>query len=151
MRSAPRLLIVAAAGLALAAGTGTPAQAASYETTVDRYTDDGDDGGSSGSIDLHEPDNYENTYYSAQFWAKGEDFHLWDFVTDGREAQAVVIVYHPRTGEQLDVDRFKVSPDRHYKLGTPDGSGNIPEGYKVTVRLKAEGLDWAPGILRVTA
>lgn len=139
---------VAAFAVALFAATAVGVGAASaFQGDYYFYRDDGDRGGSSGHVWLE--DSRCDICYSVQFWAKGERLHLWDFLSDGRRAEAVVVVYD-RSGTIVDVDRFFTGTNEEYNLGTPDGSGNIPEGYQVTMRVRAEWGAWSP-TLRLTA
>ncbi|MFC4337001.1 hypothetical protein [Salininema proteolyticum] len=72
-------------------------------------------------------------YYKVNFNAYGEELRLEDRHTDGRRARTIVEVYN---GDNLkDTDVFANAGTETYNLGTPDGSGNIPEGYRVEMRL----------------
>jgi hypothetical protein len=129
------------AATALAVGASSPAAADDEPADCNSHSyDDEDVGGSSGEVNKGDAGDPR---YSVQFWAEGEHLSLWDFHPDGHEAEATAYITEPG-GEMVDFDRFRTgsSDGAHYNLGTPDGSGNIPEGYKVWIRLRHTGGDW---------
>lgn len=56
-----------------------------------------------------------------------------DMQTDDDKAEAHVIVL--KNGVAVDNDHFVTGTQDWYELGTPDGSGDIPEGYRVKIKL----------------
>ena len=138
-----------AAGVALTAATalavGVSPPAAADEEPSDchsRYIDDDDSGGSSGWVYKGDEDA-EDDHYSVRFLAEGERLAVWDSYSDGHEAEVTAYITEPG-GEMVDFDRFRTGSydGAYYNLGTPDGSGNVPEGYKVWIRLRHTGGDW---------
>ena len=72
--------------------------------------------------------------YRASFWPRGETLNLLDSISDGDQARANVEVRN-RNGTVVDRDTFRTSSSAEFNLGTPDGTGNIPEGYQVWIQV----------------
>ncbi|WP_147915406.1 hypothetical protein [Ruania zhangjianzhongii] len=87
--------------------------------------------------------------YQVSFWPRGETLHVMDRRSDGQPARAEVRVEN-RSGVTVDRDTFYTTYDSTFNLGTPDGSGNIPEGYRVYIRVCIGDSDrcsvWTQGI-----
>lgn len=88
------------------------------------------------------------TLYWVSFNAYGETLTLLDNLTDGRRAQAEVRVYRkadaygmPYDLVDRDINLF-TGTQRTFQLGTPDGTGDIPEGYYVAIRVRPEGTSY---------
>jgi len=77
--------------------------------------------------------------YRLDFDSYGETLKLWDGLSDGTEAVARVWVYN-KSGTLVDTDTFTTGTRDSYNLGTPDGSGNIPEGYDIRFQLSGGGV-----------
>ncbi|WP_370614679.1 hypothetical protein [Mumia sp. Pv 4-285] len=136
-------VVVAASGLALGAAATSPAQAAvDYDSrAIDRWSDS-DPGGRALSWTLFpRGSSYADVHYSAYFEPSGELLYIRDNKSDGREAQVELRVFNT-SGKLVDVDNFSCGYRCTENLGTPDGSGNIPEDYHVVMKLRAEGLSW---------
>ena len=75
------------------------------------------------------------TLYEVRFQAYDEILYLRDLHTDGLGALAEVWVYD-KSGDLADKDTFTTgSTNATYELGTPDGSGNVAEGYEVFIKV----------------
>ena len=87
--------------------------------------------------------------YQVSFWPRGETLNVMDRRSDGQPARAEVTVEN-RSGVTVDRDTFYSSYDSTFNLGTPDGSGNIPEGYRVYIRVCIGDSDrcspWSQGV-----
>lgn len=87
--------------------------------------------------------------YQVSFWPRGETLNVMDRRSDGQSARAEVRVEN-RSGVTVDRDTFYSTYDSTFNLGTPDGSGNIPEGYRVYIRVCIGDSDrcsvWTQGI-----
>lgn len=129
--------IAIASGVALAPATVAVAGGpGNYYSDHYKNTDDGDRGGSSGSVTVH-PADETRPMYAIQFQAKGENVYVKDFSNLKSGLVARVYVYD-KSGEIIDADSFRTkASDTAYNLGTPDGSGNIPEGYKVSIQVES--------------
>lgn len=139
-----------AAGLALTPAVAMADGPGHYYSDVYKITDDGDSGGSSGSVTVH-PDGEFRPLYAIQFQAKGEHLYVKDFQNLDRRLEAYVFVWD-KSGDLVDRDVFTTSAsDREYNLGTPDGSGNIPDGYRVAIRIEPEGGDYWSDLAAYTA
>lgn len=100
------------------------------------------DGGTYAQLwELHGPTN--TLAYQAAFHPYGETLVVWDRLTDGFEATVVLKVYD-RDHNLVDTDKFTTGKDRTFNLGTPDGSGDITEGYKVKFILNAGAYTTPP-------
>jgi len=80
---------------------------------------DGDPGGVSGGTSY--PEN--PIQYEVVFQARDERLKLWDNRTDGRAAEAYLIINSPNGG-YVERDILRTGSERTFELGTPDGSGN---------------------------
>ena len=145
MRKSIGLSLALALAIGAAAATSQPNASADEPKNCSsyKYTDDGDPGGSSGDVTLDTASGSDNLY-AVQFSAKGEYLDLFDFTTDGHKAEATVAVTNPDGffEDVVDFDRFTTGTTGHYNLGSPDGSGNIPDGYHVWIRLRHTGGSW---------
>lgn len=87
--------------------------------------------------------------YQVSFWPRGETLNVMDRRSDGQQARAEVTVEN-RSGVTVDRDTFYSSYDSTFNLGTPDGSGDIPEGYRVYIRVCIGNSDlcspWTQGV-----
>ena len=87
--------------------------------------------------------------YQVSFWPRGETLNVMDRRSDGQPARAEVRVEN-RNGVTVDRDTFYTTYDSTFNLGTPDGSGNIPEGYRVYIRVCIGNSDqcsvWTQGV-----
>lgn len=102
-----------------------------YQTIWDDAANDA--GGRWAQSILHERgDDLEK--YMASFWPRGETLDLMDNLSDGHQARANVEV-RDRNDNVVDRDVFYTSSNAEFNLGTPDGTGNIPEGYQVWVQV----------------
>lgn len=134
------LVSVAATSLAVA----VPAQGASpWTTSTSRFfTYPADDDLALELIVDHGGTSQND--YSARFYPYGEVLKLSDNRSDGYAARAHVNVYN-KSGTKVDTDTLYTTQNawttRHIELGTPDGSGNIPEGYTVSIKLCVNGID----------
>lgn len=72
--------------------------------------------------------------YTVSFWPQDETLNVMDRRSDGYQARAQVRVSSPG-GTLVDTDTYYTSYDTTFDLGSPDGSGDIPEGYNVMVRV----------------
>ncbi len=70
----------------------------------------------------------------ANFDANGEELRLLDDRQDGQLAIAQVWVYN-KSGTLVDTDTFSTGSVDRFNMGTPDGSGDIPEGYEVRINI----------------
>lgn len=132
---------LAVAGAAVAAMPTTADAHTEYWSKVYKYTDDHDPGGSSGSVTLY-PTGTKDPKYAVQFQAKGENLYVKNF-TGGGETQARVRVWDT-SGNLVDEDLFTTDKlDTAYNLGTPDGSGDIAEGYRVGIQVRPAGGSWS--------
>lgn len=118
---------------------GSPAAAA---VASEHYTSPEDRGGVNGWTEIRNYNSHGTgywLYYRAEFIAPGEYLKLMDNVSDGSEAHAVVKVYN-RSGKLVDTDTFDTGTKATYNLGTPDGSGDVPEGYKIKITVSGGGF-----------
>lgn len=113
-----------------------------YWSYTDNSASDDDNGGKDAIGALYpkgsEPGDY---HYRAEFAAYGEVLTLQDLASDGYHAKAYVNVYDEH-GTHVDKDTFILPEDtgrETYNLGTPDGTGNIPEDHKVTIQVCIDG------------
>ena len=132
------VLVGAMASLAIVA---PPASAAcsgfcEYTNAWDSKTDGG--GENAVAVLYSNGNDREHWDYRAMFVADGEKLLLTDNLTDKRQAVADVYVYNKR-GYFVDKDHFMIGTNKTYQLGSPDGSGDIPEGYSVVIRVGQEG------------
>ena len=102
-----------------------------YQTIRDRAAND--NGGWWAQSILEERGDQLNKY-QVGFWPRGERLHLMDRISDGHQARANVEVRN-HSGDVVDRDTFYTSYDAEFNLGTPDGTGDIPEGYQVWVQV----------------
>lgn len=102
-----------------------------YQTIWDNAAND--PGGRWAQSILSERDD-DLELYRASFWPRGETLNLLDSISDGHQARANVEVRN-RNGTVVDRDTFRTSSSAEFNLGTPDGTGNIPEGYQVWVQV----------------
>ncbi|MGW7284609.1 hypothetical protein ACWGH4_03795 [Streptomyces sp. NPDC054847] len=71
----------------------------------------------------------------ASFNPYGEVLAVEDQRQDGLLATAQVLVYD-KSGTRVDVDNLSTGESYEtFNLGTPDGSGDIPEGYTVKLNI----------------
>lgn len=134
--------IVMGAGSLTAASSATASSCpdpGSYEPWSDAT--DGDPGGVSGGTSY--PEN--PIQYNVVFEARDERLKLWDNRTDGRVAEAYLIINSPNGG-YVERDILRTGSRRTFELGTPDGSGNIPEGYQVSISLRPAGCAWSENV-----
>jgi hypothetical protein len=130
-----------ATGLGLAMMPSASAEVGYYSYT-NSWEAGNDAGGWSAVAALYpkgsEPADYD---YRAVFSARGETLMLEDWESDGHHAKAYVKVYNG-SGSLVDTDTF-ILPDNTnreiYNLGTPDGSGNIRDGYDVSIQVCMNG------------
>ncbi|WP_371099383.1 hypothetical protein [Streptomyces sanglieri] len=137
------LATVVFGGLSITTGPSASA-ATTLVPKVFKNPFDGDTGGVSAYAQLRE---YQGVgyivRYQAVFHAEGETLEVWDRLTDGSEATVVLKVYD-RDNNLVDTDKFTTGKDHTFNLGTPDGSGNITEGYKVRFILSGGGYTTPP-------
>lgn len=96
---------------------------------------DYDSGGKWATSQMWNASNSQQRY-EVWFAPKGELLQLFDRFTDRQLARADVVVTIPWTGVVVDRDSNLYSSfDEHFWLGTPDGSGDIPEGFNVSIRV----------------
>lgn len=107
-----------------------------------RTVDDGDHGGSSGTVRLGtsaEPD------YLVVFRAEGEELWLHDRDADDRVLEVKVVVTRP-DGTLADLVRVNSRDGRHVDLGTPRGSGDITEGHRIWIAISPTGCAWSEAV-----
>lgn len=96
---------------------------------------------------IMEANNGDN-FYRVSFWPQREELRLLDRRADGHQARAEVVVRN-HAGHVVDRDTYFSRYDANFNLGTPDGSGDIPEGYRVAIRVCADQTNhcspWARG------
>ncbi|WP_147915407.1 hypothetical protein [Ruania zhangjianzhongii] len=115
-----------------------------YQTIWDNAAND--DGGRWAQSILHVRGDDLDTY-TASFWPRGERLNLLDNLSDGHQARANVEV-RDRNDNVVDRDTFYTSSNTDFNLGTPDGTGNIPEGYQVWIQVCVGDTDHcAPWVL----
>ncbi|MEV5205452.1 hypothetical protein [Streptomyces sp. NPDC053720] len=136
------MLALATTALGALSIAASPSASANPVLIPKVYTDatDGDSGGVSAFAELSRG---TNLCYRAAFHAKGETLDVWDRCKDGYEAKVTVKVYN-LLGILVDLDEFTAGQDTTFNLGTPDGSGDIHEGYKVVLVLSAAGFSTPP-------
>lgn len=121
--------------------------AGSMRYDVDSYIKTSTDSGGYGArVKLGSTDHFQ-----VRFAPYGERLEVWNFPDRSWDMFVLVEVYEHMDGvgvphNLLDRDRFRVGHGRHrMNLGTPDGSGNIPEGCPVVIRMKGENWgSWSP-------
>lgn len=149
---------------------GGLALASAFASTPDTPTEHGDRWRSLTSSDDH-PSPYDaggsdanarlmlegagRRQYSVYFRARGETLRVSDAHADGRRAQAEVRVYRRADADGIPHDlvdrstKLFTGTRREFDLGTPGSIGDIPEGYRVAIRVRPEGTrhwsDWAYG------
>lgn len=105
---------------------------------------DGDAGGVSGGTSSP-ADDTQPVQHSVAFRALDERLRLFDNLTDGRVAEACGMANSPK-GAYVERDILRTGSDRTFELGTPDGSGDIPDGHQVSVSLRPEGCEWPENV-----
>lgn len=92
--------------------------------------------------------------YSCDTWHFKVRFQAYDEIAWTMESGAlnpvVEVAVWNKSGTEI-VDRDTLEGKREYQLGYPDGSGNIPEGRKVNIRMCVgapyyECTGWASGV-----
>ncbi|MEQ4305241.1 hypothetical protein ABNF97_28325 [Plantactinospora sp. B6F1] len=129
----PITALCAVVGLLLAGG---PAQAATYNKYTRTQASNQDAGGIDTWAWLNKVGAGSEIDYQVHFQAYGEK--LWVYVRVGMASKGkVTVVVYDTTGKHVDTDTFTVDigENRELNLGTPDGSGNIAEGYTVYSRI----------------
>lgn len=123
----------AAMGLVL---TASPAHAVTWESHTQTGASSTDPGGVYAISALQRADGETGGYWS-EFNPDGEHLYLKDAYADGHSARATVLVFD-KNGTYVDGDTFYAATAdgwMDFNLGTPDGSGDIPEGYRVSIRV----------------
>ena len=149
-----RVLGIAATAIALVAGLTSPANAA-WESLVQNHIrpDPYDAGGRDAKLRYIDFSGSERKDMAAYFQAWGEELDVYPNRLGTAPTHIQVKVYRPAgngTLHLVDTDNFTMAPGqgRVLNLGTPDGSGDIPEGYIVGYRLRLHNeawSDWAYG------
>lgn len=130
-----RALTTGAAATVLAVGASAGTANAATWTSNTRVWVSADDPGGLGASSVLLRD--AKTYYTVLFEPHGEELLMEDLLADGHAARAEVIVVNA-SGRFVESDTFYSSTAdgaRWINLGTPDGSGNIPEDYEVRIRV----------------
>jgi hypothetical protein len=125
---------IAAAVIGVATTAAMPAQAATWTERTESGTDQH---GTWATAGLSTNWQYGHASYYIHFDPYGEMLTLSDRMRDGHAARGEVLVYD-LNGRLVDEDTFYAGVDespRTINLGTPDGSGNIEENYKVWIRV----------------
>lgn len=124
-----------AAAFAIFGTTSTAHAAIEWETRVTSMKEAHDDpGGYNAWVEIWEKGHVDEQV-EVRFDANGEVLSLYDGRQDGQYAIAEVFVYN-KSGTRVDTDVFKTGLSREqFNLGTPDGSGDIPEGYVVKINV----------------
>jgi hypothetical protein len=126
-----------ASTLALLFGSTAPAYAAGYRTTTYGFYDEDPDGsGAAAIIRWHNDAGGSVPRYQAHFYPNGEMLVVRDDYADGHAAKVIVGVYDG--SDLIDSDLFYVGTaetGKSINLGTPDGTGNIKDGLRVTIKL----------------
>jgi hypothetical protein len=139
--------VAATLALALTAALTTAAPAAAGTMGCTGWTAPAPRGnGTDVTIKIREYSGNVAAYdrYLLSFYSYGETLKLWDGLTDGTEAVAKVWVYN-KQGQLVDTDTFRTGTTQTYNLGTPDGSGDVPEGYTLRFELSGGGVTCGGG------
>jgi hypothetical protein len=127
----PAGVLAAAMGLFITSGQ---AHAATWTSSTSTNASSKDPGGIDAYSNLMKDGEI---YYRVLFQASGEWLAMADTLADGHAARAEVIVVD-QNGKFMDSDTFYSSTADEavwINLGTPDGTGDIPEGYEVRIRV----------------
>lgn len=129
---APIAILFTVVGLVLTSG---PAQAANYVSHTERWASHNDNGG----IDTISYLDKVSEGYSEDYWINFHSYgeELYYDVDYRMNSRGVIDVRVYDDGELKDVDRFVIDIGSigSLNLGTPDHSGNIPDGYEVRTRI----------------
>lgn len=117
----------------------TAAEAVWYQTDIDGWASPDDPGGY--DVRFRFLNSYGHVDYQATFVAQGEHLKLLDNYTDKQRAEARVRIYNTR-GELVDDRRYLCGTSCDFQLGI-GGGNNVPEGYRVRVKLRREYDSWS--------
>ncbi|MEV5203403.1 hypothetical protein [Streptomyces sp. NPDC053720] len=87
---------------------------------------------------------------STKFHAYGEVLTVEDRIEDGAQVVVDVRVYDTKLNLR-DTDKFTCPTECKYDLGTPDGSGDIPEGWVVKFRVGTDTMPYRTGWINGSA
>lgn len=147
------LLTVLAAVVGLVAVSG-PANAVTWYDFEETWVGSSDPDGRWAHAWLTTNSNGDGASYEIMFNPYGEMLYLVDSMSDGHAARGELLVYD-RSGDLVDRDTFYRDtgddPLDTLDLGTPDGSGNIPDGYNVWMRVCINETSTCTSYVRGTA
>ncbi|MUL42628.1 hypothetical protein FZ103_15855 [Streptomonospora sp. PA3] len=134
-----RAVLVPAAALLAAAGllvTGSPAQAATYYSSVKTYESSRDSGGIDTSAILDKAGFRGRTDYGVWFYAYGETVSM-DVESDMYSRGKVTVVIYDRNGQWVDTQKYTVGigARREINLDIPGYTNDLPEGYGVYTKI----------------
>ncbi|HEY9411304.1 MAG TPA: hypothetical protein VIP77_17125 [Jiangellaceae bacterium] len=141
-RLAHLLPIAAVVGLLVSLVNLVPAQAATwvpYTEDLSSAEEAKDPDGNGGEVGLKHCYSGGGCVqdYVAVFYDNGEMLKVYDNLRDGHATKVQVSVLN-RNGTSVDTDTYYVGSSESGKvfdLGTPDGSGDIPENYTVKIKV----------------
>lgn len=106
-----------------------------------------DTGGDDGEIVIFEKGKSRYDYdYKIKFTAYGETLAVHDHRHDDNYSAWVDVDVRDPQNYQRDHDTFADPRDDTHPLGTPDGSGDVPETYNVIITLRAQGYVGTIGV-----
>ncbi|MDF3143449.1 hypothetical protein [Streptomyces sp. T21Q-yed] len=154
VRKAAKMLSTATLAVVIGLGAAGTAHAVTWHART--YSGDSltDAGGARWAEAFLYPDD-DNVAYYAKFNPDGEELIAYDRLADGhatRIEMSVYSSYNPDDGFLVDRDTFYVSTadgTKTFNLGSPDGSGDIPEDYSINMRVcineTVHCTDWVRG------
>lgn len=120
-----------------------------YSGVGDNEASPNDAGGTDAWMSLRSTTGAGYHYLSyTKFHAYGEVLTVEDRLEDSNQVVVDVRVYDTKLNLR-DTDKFTCPTECKYDLGTPDGSGDIPEGWVVKFRVGTDTMsyrtDWISG------
>lgn len=143
------LPVAALFGVIMLVFTSGPAQAATYTSGSKVWNAEDDAGGINAWAWLDKAGVGGSQDYKATFYANDELLAVQ--VDDEMVSNAkITVAVYDKNGQHVDTDTFTVAPGTMdwLELGSPDGTGDIPEWYKVYVKICVGSSDTCTPYIR---